>query len=76
MKTRKKMQAMNPYLPLYEYVPDGEPRVFDGRVYIYGSHDLAGGEKCRRYQIVLTVCGSGSGSARYCRKITVLVLTI
>lgn len=45
MKTRKKMQAMNPDLPLYEYVPDGEPRVFDGRVYIYGSHDLAGGEK-------------------------------
>ncbi len=38
-------QAFNPYLPLYEYIPDGEPRVFDGRVYIYGSHDLAGGEK-------------------------------
>lgn len=38
-----KKQAMNPYLPLHEYVPDGEPRVFDGRVYIYGSHDEAGG---------------------------------
>ena len=38
-------QVFNPYLPLYEYIPDGEPRVFDGRVYIYGSHDLAGGEK-------------------------------
>ena len=38
-------QVFNPYLPLYEYVPDGEPRVFDGRVYIYGSHDLAGGQK-------------------------------
>lgn len=38
-------QAVNPYLPLYEYVPDGEPRVFDGRAYIYGSHDFAGGEK-------------------------------
>ncbi len=38
-------QAFNPYLPLFEYVPDGEPRVFDGRVYIYGSHDYAGGEK-------------------------------
>ena len=38
-------QAFNPYLPLFEYVPDGEPRVFDGRVYIYGSHDFAGGEK-------------------------------
>lgn len=22
-----KKQAMNPYLPLWEYVPDGEPRV-------------------------------------------------
>lgn len=38
-------QSFNPYLPLYEYVPDGEPRVFDGRVYIYGSHDFASGEK-------------------------------
>lgn len=34
--------AMNPYLPLYEYVPDGEPRIFDGRLYLYGSHDKAG----------------------------------
>lgn len=38
-------QAYNPYLPLYEYVPDGEPHVFNGRVYIYGSHDYAGGGK-------------------------------
>ncbi len=34
----------NPYLPLYEYVPDGEPRVFGDRLYVYGSHDLAGGD--------------------------------
>lgn len=33
------MQAYNPYLPSWEYIPDGEPHVFDGRVYIYGSHD-------------------------------------
>ena len=38
-------QAYNPYLPLYEYVPDGEPHLFEGRVYIYGSHDRAGGVK-------------------------------
>lgn len=38
-----KKQVFNPYLPLHEYVPDGEPRVFEGRVYIYGSHDEAGG---------------------------------
>ena len=40
-----KRPAMNPYLPLTAYIPDGEPRVFDGRLYVYGSHDLAGGEK-------------------------------
>lgn len=34
-----KKQAFNPYLPSYEYVPDGEPHVFNDRVYIYGSHD-------------------------------------
>ena len=32
-------QAVNPFLPSYEYIPDSEPYVFDGRVYIYGSHD-------------------------------------
>ena len=34
----------NPILPLWEYVPDGEPRVFGDRVYLYGSHDRAAGE--------------------------------
>lgn len=33
------MQVFNPYLPANEYIPDGEPYVFDGRVYVYGSHD-------------------------------------
>ena len=33
------MQAYNPYLPSWEYIPDGEPHVYDGRVYVYGSHD-------------------------------------
>ena len=37
------MQAFNPYLPSYEYVPDGEPRLFGERVYIYGSHDAFDG---------------------------------
>ena len=36
--------AMNPYLPLYEYIPDGEPRIFGDRLYVYGSHDEAGGK--------------------------------
>ena len=35
----------NPYLPNWEYIPDGEPRVFGDRVYIYGSHDSAGSDK-------------------------------
>lgn len=38
-----KKQALNPYLPSYEYVPDGEPRVFGDRLYVFGSHDLFGG---------------------------------
>ena len=38
-----KQQAMNPYLPSYEYIPDAEPHIFDGRVYIYGSHDRFNG---------------------------------
>lgn len=40
MKTK---QAFNPYLPSWEYIPDGEPYVFQDRVYIYGSHDLYNG---------------------------------
>ena len=39
--------AVNPYLPLWEHLPDGEPRVFEDpdnpghyRAYIIGSHDL------------------------------------
>ena len=39
----RKKQAYNPYLPSWEYIPDGEPYVFDGRVYVYGSHDLYNG---------------------------------
>lgn len=33
-------QCFNPYLPNYEYVPDGEPHVFGDRIYVYGSHDI------------------------------------
>lgn len=35
-------RATNPFLPGWEYIPDGEPRVFGDRVYLYGSHDRAG----------------------------------
>ena len=40
------VSAQNPYLPLWEHLPDGEPRVFEDpdqpgkfRAYIIGSHD-------------------------------------
>lgn len=36
-------QGLNPYLPSWEYVPDGEPHVFNDRVYVYGSHDRFNG---------------------------------
>ena len=39
-----KKQVFNPYLPPWEYIPDGEPRVFDDRLYIFGSHDRFGGK--------------------------------
>lgn len=38
-----KKQAMNPFLPLDEYIPDGEPHVFGDRIYLFGSHDTEGG---------------------------------
>ncbi len=38
-------QAFNPYLPNYEYIPDGEPYVFNERVYVYGSHDKFDGKQ-------------------------------
>jgi len=49
----------NPYLPMWEHIPDGEPYVFDDpdapghqRVYIYGSHDNLKTEYCGRDQVV------------------------
>ncbi|MDR0465206.1 MAG: family 43 glycosylhydrolase, partial [Treponema sp.] len=38
-----KKQGFNPFLPSWEYIPDGEPHVFNGRVYVYGSHDRFNG---------------------------------
>lgn len=40
--TQWKQQAVNPFLPGWEYIPDGEPRIFHDRVYLYGSHDHFG----------------------------------
>lgn len=38
-----KPQALNPFLPSFEYIPDGEAHIFDGRIYLYGSHDKFNG---------------------------------
>lgn len=47
------MKGQNPYLPLWEHLPDGEPRVFEDpdqpgkyRAYIIGSHDVAFTQYC------------------------------
>ena len=38
------IKGANPFMPLWEHVPDGEPRVFEfngeKRVFLYGSHDM------------------------------------
>ena len=43
MSEKRYVRGANPYMPLWEHVPDGEPRVFthkgETRVYVYGSHD-------------------------------------
>ncbi|MBN1775973.1 MAG: family 43 glycosylhydrolase [Clostridiales bacterium] len=38
-----RQQAFNPFLPSWEYIPDGEPHLFNCRVYLYGSHDRFSG---------------------------------
>lgn len=49
----------NPYLPLWEHIPDGEPYVFEDpdnpgkyRAYIYGSHDTRITDYCGRELVV------------------------
>ena len=49
----------NPYMPLWEHIPDGEPYVFEDpdnegkyRVYLYGSHDDLVTAYCGRDQVV------------------------
>jgi len=53
------LSGQNPYLPLWEFIPDGEPYVFEDpdcpgqyRVYIYGSHDSLVDQYCGREQVV------------------------
>lgn len=61
-----KTQALNPYLPCYEYVPDGEPHLFDCRVYVYGSHDRFDGEKfCMNDYVCWSAPEDDLGAWRY-----------
>ena len=59
------MQAFNPYLPSYEYIPDGEPRIFNDRLYVYGSHDhFRGKDFCPGDYVVWSAPLSDPGSWR------------
>ena len=61
-----KGQALNPYLPSWEYIPDGEPHVFDGRVYVYGSHDrFRGGGFCMNDYVTWSAPVDDLGDWRY-----------
>ncbi len=47
---KEHIKGANPYLPLWEHIPDGEPRLFtykgEKRLYVYGSHDTLKDEYC------------------------------
>ena len=61
-----KKQIFNPFLPLGEFVPDGEPHVFDDRVYLYGSHDKEGGDTfCMQDYVVYSADVSDLRSWKY-----------
>ena len=56
LNRKKSVRGGNPYMPLWEHVPDGEPRVFthegETRVYVYGSHDTEKNQYCGRDYVV------------------------
>ena len=62
----------NPYMPLWEHIPDGEPYVFEDpdqpgkkRVYVYGSHDNLITEYCGRDQVVWSASVDSLNNWRY-----------
>ena len=66
------MEAQNPYLPLWEHIPDGEPYVFEDpdrpgayRVYVYGSHDNLVDAYCGRDQVVWSASVDSLSHWRY-----------
>lgn len=64
--------AQNPFLPLWEYIPDTEPYVFEDpdnpgkyRVYIYGSHDSLKDAYCGREQVLWSASVDSLDNWRY-----------
>ena len=62
----------NPYLPLWEHIPDGEPYVFEDpdnpgeyRVYVYGSHDSMITGYCGRELVVWSASTDNLNEWRY-----------
>lgn len=62
----------NPYMPLWEHIPDGEPYVFEDpdqpgkqRVYVYGSHDDLITAYCGRDQVVWSASVDSLNNWRY-----------
>ena len=62
----------NPYMPLWEHIPDGEPYVFEDpdqpgkyRVYVYGSHDDMITGYCGRDQVVWSASVDSLNNWRY-----------
>lgn len=64
--------AVNPYLPLWEYIPDGEPYIFEDpdnpgkmRVYVYGSHDSMITDYCGRELVLWSASVDSLSHWRY-----------
>jgi len=69
----------NPYMPLWEHIPDGEPYVFEDpdqpgkyRVYVYGSHDDLITAYCGRDQVVWSASVDSLNNWRYDGEILVV----
>lgn len=66
------IQAVNPILPAWEFIPDGEPYVFDDpdnpgkkRVYLYGSHDSLRDAYCGRELVLWSAAIDSLNHWRY-----------
>ena len=72
MQTTEMKTVGNPFMPLWEHIPDGEPYVFEDpdqpgkyRVYVYGSHDNIVADYCGRDQVVWSASVDSLNQWRY-----------